>query len=141
MVRTFIGTYYRNLDNKGRLLLPAQLLGKERPALYLLRGFDGCVSVYVKEDYDALIESLRSLDFRNPEDRAYIRNVTASASPLKFDSVGRILLEKDVCREYGLETEITIIGVLDHFEIWDRKAYAAYVMSNGSFSSQANRRS
>ena len=141
MGRSFNGKYYRNLDNKGRLLLPSALLEKERPTLYVLSGFDGCLAVYPEEEYEELLAKLRNLDFRNPADRAYIRDVTSSTVKLKFDGAGRILLGKDICREYGFETEVTIIGVLDHFEIWDSASYSAYCLSNGLHSNQANRRS
>ena len=132
MVKMFFGKYNRSLDVKGRLLIPAKLLSENEESLYVLRGFDGCLSVYQEDAFKKFFEELQSMDYRNEEQRAYIRLAASSVNEMKIDSHGRILLGKQIQDEYGIGQDVTIIGVLDHFEIWDAKSYARYLVSHGS---------
>ena len=133
MGKIFFGSYPRSLDAKGRLLLPSALMGEEKPeALYILRGFDGCLSIYLPDRFASFVEELSRLDQHDPAARAYLRIATASMKELRLDSHGRILLGVDTLNEYGLGQEVLVNGVLDHLEVWDAKAYASYVLRNGS---------
>lgn len=133
MGKIFYGSYLRNLDEKGRLLLPSTLLkGEEVDRLYVLKGFDGCLSVYLPDEFSALMDELKHMDFRDPGQRAFVRLSLASIKELKFDSHGRVLLGADTLAEYGLGREILILGAMDHLEFWDKKAFAAYNLRNGA---------
>ena len=133
MGKTFFGSYPRNLDGKGRLLLPSALFGKELPtSLYILRGFDGCLSVYLQEGFDELLANLQTIDQRDPGERAYLRLVTSSMKELKVDAHGRVLLGVDTLAEYGLGDEVLVNGALDHIEIWDKAAFHSYLLHNGA---------
>ena len=47
----FFGTYQRNLDNKFRLQLPNKLVKEMPEHFYLLRGFEGALSIYEEKDF------------------------------------------------------------------------------------------
>lgn len=133
----FFGTYFRSLDSKGRLLLPSKLLeSAESMEFYILRGFDGCLSVYGKKAFEKLLNELQQMDYKDEESRAYIRMVSSSIQPLPLDSHNRVLLGKQTLDEYRIGKDITIIGVLDHFEIWDSLAYSSYQLTHLSDFSQ-----
>ena len=133
MGKIFYGSYLRSLDEKGRLLLPSALLkGEEADRLYVLRGFDGCLSVYLPDEFATLMDELKRMDYRDPGQRAFVRLSLSSIKELKFDSHGRVLLGADTLTEYGLGREILVLGALDHLEFWDKKAYAAYTLHNGA---------
>lgn len=127
----FFGTYKRVLDEKGRLLIPAKLFHEGCKRYFVLRGFEGCLSVYEEEDFDALMKKLAAMDYLDPEARRIIRLASASVCELPADIHGRVLLGKDLLRDYAIGHEITLIGVLDHFEIWDSTAYAKYDLAEG----------
>ena len=129
MGKLYFGNYTRSLDQKGRLQIPSPLLDEEAKELYILRGLDGCISVYGESSFQQHLAHLQTLDYRDPEQRAYIRLSSASMKKLSVDAHGRILLGKDLLREYGIETEVKIIGVLDHFEIWKPMGYAHYELA------------
>ena len=87
------------------------------------------------------MESLSQLDWNDETNRAYIRLATSSANEMKIDSHGRILIGREILGDYQLDRDVTVIGVLDHFEVWDAKAYAKYQLTHGSsFESLAPRR-
>lgn len=126
MGKKFFGSYPRSLDPKGRLLLPSKLGIGIGETLYLCRGLEGCIAVYREEDFDKLHEKLEALNFRDGDTRAYVRLVTSSIVDQEVDAHGRILIGKAMQEEYRLSGKLTILGVMDHLEIWDEKAYEAY---------------
>ena len=127
--KLYIGNYSRSLDEKGRLQIPPALFDDSAKELFILRGLDGCVSVYGEESFNELLGKLRQLDFLDEKQRAFIRLSSASMKRLKVDSHGRITIGKDVLAEYGIDTEVKIIGVIDHFEIWAPLGYAKYQLA------------
>ena len=125
----YFGTYDRSLDEKGRLQIPPKLLEREgENAFYLLKGFEGCISIFDQKGFDRYLQKLEELDFFDEETRGFIRQTAASIVPLKFDSHGRIQIGKAILDAYGIGRNVTVIGCLDHFEIWDPTAYASYAL-------------
>ena len=61
----------------------------------------------------------------------YVRLAASSINEMKIDSHGRILLGKQTLEEYAIGQDVTIIGALDHFEIWDSTAFASYLIRHG----------
>ncbi len=122
----FFGTYERTLDTKGRLQLPTKLVKEMPPCLYLLRGFEGAVSLYTEETFESYLASLSKLPYLDASARAYLRLATSSVERMEVDSHGRITLGSAITKRYSLGNNIVLIGVLDHMELWDQSAYEAY---------------
>lgn len=131
MVNVFFGSYSRNLDPKGRLLLPKELGIAPGEALYVMKGFEGCLSIYREGDFQEALSKLASLSYADSDNRAYVRLAASSMKKLPLDSVGRILLGRDTLKDYAIGKEVTLIGVIDHLELWDAAAYASYLLRNG----------
>lgn len=141
-VGNFFGTYSRTLDDKNRLQIPTKLVESMPSRFYVLRGFEGCLSVYPEENFQKLLANLQSLSFNDEANRAYIRMALSSACEMDVDSHGRIALTKQLVDDYKIGKNITIIGVLDHFEIWDEASYKQYLLTNSKdFESLAERTS
>lgn len=127
MGKMYFGTYRRTIDDKGRLQIPPKLLSdKDEKVLYVLKGFEGCLSVYSEQSYAELLGKLSSLSFTDPSSRAYIRVATASLVQMKIDGHGRISLGRELLDRYSIAGEVVLVGVLDHFEIWEPKHYDEY---------------
>jgi len=124
--KRYFGKFDRSLDTKGRLQVPPSLLVEGETQIYLLKGFEGCISMYSEESFNKLVDKLEGMDFLDENSRAYIRLVSASIVPMKLDAHGRITLGKAILEDYGISDKVTLIGVLDHFEIWDTDSYARY---------------
>ncbi len=126
----FFGTYERNLDAKNRLQLPSKLVKEVPEHFYLLRGFEGAISIYEENEFNAYLGNLEKMNFLSEKARTYMRLALSSVEVLDVDSHGRISLSASTMKRYKLSNEIIIIGVLDHFEIWDKKAYEDYQNKN-----------
>ena len=129
----FFGHYERNIDEKCRLPLPPKLVGKDLPAaFYALKGLDGCLSVYPREDFDRELDRLRRADYADPKKRAYVRLALDSALELLIDGRGRLVIPRDVARAHGLSGVVVILGTLDHFELWSQESYEKYLSAYAS---------
>ena len=133
--KMYFGTYRRTVDEKGRLQIPPKLLSdKNEKTLYVLKGFEGCLSVYPPEAFDALVAKLQSLSYTDEASRAYIRVASASIVEMTIDAHGRISLGKELLESYKIKGEVTLVGVIDHFEIWEPKLQQEYfAKASGEF--------
>lgn len=126
----FFGTYERCLDAKNRLQLPSKLVKETPEHFYLLRGFEGSISIYEENEFNAYLSNLEKMNYLNEKARTYMRLALSSVEVLDVDSHGRISLASSIMKRYKLSNEVVIIGVLDHFEIWDKNAYEDYQAKN-----------
>ena len=124
----FFGHYEHSLDEKGRLLLPRKIKEelKDNSSLYVLKGFEGCLSVYSEAEFLKLCEECEKISFNKKNSRDYLRAVLSSVVELNIDKVNRIQLPKDVLTRFHINRNVIIIGVGDHFEIWDNESYQRY---------------
>ncbi|MCQ9342277.1 division/cell wall cluster transcriptional repressor MraZ [Corynebacterium sp. 153RC1] len=122
----FLGTYTPKLDDKGRLTLPAKFRDDLAGGLMVTKGQDHSLAVYPREEFTARARKAAAVSRTNPEARAFIRNLAASADEQRPDSQGRITLSA-AHREYaGLTKECVVIGSVDFLEIWDAQAWERY---------------
>jgi MraZ protein len=131
-VGNFFGTYSRTLDEKNRLQLPSKLVEQKNGHYFVLRGFEGCLSIYEEAEFQKLLEKLQALDYLDETNRAYVRLAAASANELDVDSHGRLCLGQQLVDDYRIGKSVTVIGVLDHFEVWDATSYAKYLLEHSS---------
>lgn len=124
----FYGTYYHNLDAKGRLVVPATFRErlKELKTLYVLQGFDGALSIYPVAAYEKELAHLESLNYKDAATRSYARVLYSSIEMLEVDAAGRVTLSVRLLKKYGISSSVTVIGVGDHLEVWDSVKYEAY---------------
>lgn len=127
MGKQFIGRYNRSIDNKFRLQLPPKLVEEGESDFILSCGLDGCLSVYPRSSFDKLVEKMSEFDYLDEKKRAFVRLTSGSALPVSLDSHGRISIGKDVAEQFSLSNQVSIIGVLDHFEIWNPTLYMQYL--------------
>ena len=120
----FSGSTIRNLDPKGRLMLPPdfrELLaacGSENKVV--LNCLDGCVFAYpaprwkeIKAHLSSLVKSL------NPKLRGFGRKMTGNAMEVELDEQGRINIPRTHIDYAQLAHKVTILGQEERFEIWD----------------------
>lgn len=126
----FIGRYNYSLDDKGRLVIPSKYRAEISENLYLMKGFEGCVSIYKASDFEKKLNMLAEKDFEKKVNRTYQRLLLSTAVELPLDKAGRILIPTATLQKYSIEKEVVIVGLINHFEIWDAKAWDAYEKAN-----------
>ena len=138
----YFGYFEHTLDDKGRLSLPKRIKEGllENASLYVLKGFEGCLSVYNESEFNKLCQECEKISFNHKNSRSYLRIVLSSVVQLNLDKVGRIQLPSQILSKYNIKKDVVILGVGDHFEIWDSEIYKAYELdANENFESIAEK--
>jgi len=126
----FIGEYRHNIDTKGRLSIPAKLRNQCGDTVYVVRGNDGCLSLYTQEGWEQRYEEIRALSKKKKKNRMYTRLLTSGANECEFDKLGRINIPSNLRKDAELIKECVIIGVGDYIEIWSEKHWDDYYEEN-----------
>ena len=130
----FFGKYESNLDEKGRVVIPSKYREELGDKLYLIKGFEGCVSLYKEEDFINFIDNLKRLQYEKSKVRQYQRLLLESVVELTIDKHGRVLIPCRTLKEYEISSKVTIVGVINHLELWDSIKYDNYKKDNeGNF--------
>jgi MraZ protein len=121
----FLGEYDHTIDAKGRMAVPARFRAQMDRGAVISKGMGTCLSVYPMQRWEEksaeLVEGKNSDELRDFERRIY-----PSASEVELDSQGRIVIPARLRAYANLGNEVTVAGVRDHFEIWDRATWQAY---------------
>lgn len=135
------------MDGKGRIVLPANLR-KQIPdeagdKLIVNRGFDKCLTMYTKADWQKETEKLNGLNAFNKKDRLFIRIFNNGATEVQIDGASRILIPKKL-QEYAelgsdsKDNDLVVYAYENKIEIWSAKNYEAmFDMSADDFSELA----
>lgn len=116
---SLMGTYYHNIDAKGRLNFPTKLREILGVSFYVTKGIDSpCLTVYSQTEWDRLSEKISAV----PQTKAIMiqRWLFSGACEVTPDKQGRILIPQDLRMFAGLEKDIVVIGANNKAEIWDR---------------------
>ncbi len=121
---SFTGEYNYNIDQKGRLNIPAKfrkaLDPKNDNTFVITRGFDPSLIVYPLVEWKKVEQQLLLLSSIKNKDRNFVRSIVRYATISKYDSQGRIQIP-DILLEYGqIQKEVSIIGMINKIELWDR---------------------
>ena len=121
----FVGTHERQLDDKGRLALPASFRTHLGERCYLVAGEDQCVKVVPSDEFESMAADLKERVRTGEISRQYQRAVAASATPVTIDKQGRVNVEEKLRTFAGLVTEATVVvtGNFDVVEIWSPERF------------------
>lgn len=123
----FLGEFEVKADAKGRVKLPAALIRQigEGVSLNFVinRGFEDCLVLYTKEQWEVETEKLSALNPYDKRHRQFMRQYFRGATQLTADASDRILLPKQLAAYAGLGKEIILFAHMDKIEIWDKQRY------------------
>jgi transcriptional regulator MraZ len=119
----FLGQFQHNLDDKGRLMIPARFRELLAAGAFITQGFDKCLmvmtDVYFKEVYDRI----SAMNLADPMARLLRRLILSNAYPVEADKVGRILVPQNLRQVITLESEAIVAGQGEYFEVWTPAAW------------------
>jgi len=123
----FIGEFECKLDVKGRLMLPSGLRRQLDPAsqerFVLNRGFEKCLVLYPKTEWEVISSEVNKLNQYVKKNREFIRYFYRGATELGLDSTGRMLLPKRLLGYAGAEKEVVLFAYSNRIEVWDKDVY------------------
>lgn len=118
----FLGNFQHNLDDKGRLMIPARFRELLEGGAYITQGFDKCLMVLTEEYFKQVYERIEAMNLADPTARLLRRLILSNAYPVEVDKVGRILVPQNLRAFLGIATEgsseLTVAGQGEYFEVW-----------------------
>jgi transcriptional regulator MraZ len=114
----FLGSYQHNLDDKGRLMIPARYRETLDGGAYITQGFERCLMVMTGQYFRQVIDNLNTLSLTDPNARLLRRLVMATAFQVEIDKVGRVLVPQSLRTFAGLDGEAIVAGQGEYFEVW-----------------------
>ena len=121
----FVGAFERQLDDKGRLALPAAFRDRLGDFCYLAKGHDKSVTVVPGPTFEEEAE-LMATRVRNGEvSRDVLRALAGSAELVQLDKQGRVKVG-DALRQYAelpLAGGVVVAGSFDRLELWSPQRF------------------
>jgi len=115
----FLGQFQHNLDDKGRLMVPARYRDLLAAGAFITQGFDKCLMVMTDAYFQQVYERINSMNLADPTARMLRRLILSNAYPVEVDKVGRILVPQNLRQFLGITSgELTVAGQGDYFEVW-----------------------
>jgi len=121
-----IGTYYHNVDAKGRVFMPVKLREDLGERFMATRGVGKCLFVFSMEEFNRMAEKTKEIPLSNLPAQRFMRDFFSNACECEPDKQGRILLPQKLRDYIGVEKEAVIAGVLNRVEIWSKEGYESY---------------
>ena len=122
----FFGSFAHTLDEKGRLMIPRKMREELGYKVYIMKGFDGSLSVYTEANYQKLVEEYNRLPFSQQRNRDYLRVQFATTFEMDVDKLGRVQVPTALLNKFNISRNVIVLGIGDHIEIWDAKKYEEY---------------
>ncbi len=122
----FLGTYYHNLDEKGRVSVPKKFRQGLKEGSVVTKGLDGCLFIFPAEYWQELSQKIKNLPFGSKVARDFTRLMTYNAAPIEFDQLGRTRFPLPLANSINLHKEVVFVGALTRIEVWDRETYHQY---------------
>lgn len=122
----YFGSFAHNLDDKGRLMIPRKMREELGYKVYIMKGFEGSLSLYDESGYQKLVNEFTRLSFNQQKVRDYLRLQFASTYEMDVDKLGRVQLPAALLTKYSISKEVLVLGIGDHIEVWDKAKYEEY---------------
>lgn len=123
----FIGEFECKIDAKGRVMLPSGLRKQLDPAaqerFVLNRGFEKCLVLYPKNEWEEISSEVNKLNQYVKKNREFVRYFYRGASELGLDSTGRVLFPKRMLDYAAVEKDVVLFAYSNRIEVWDKSTY------------------
>jgi len=130
-VALLIGEFEQTIDAKHRLAISSALREQIHPdedgkQIILVLGPDRHLWLYPDLYYRRLVATLRRSPLPDRQTRR-IDLLFAMARVLKPDAQGRVVLPEKLMARAVISQKVTLVGVLDHIEIWPTDQWERHV--------------
>jgi len=122
----FQGASSLSLDAKGRLSMPTRhrdvLSAGSGGQLTVTKHPHGCLMLFPRPEWDKFRERIAALPMSA---QWWKRIFLGNAMDVELDGTGRVLISPELRAAAGLSREAILLGMGNHFELWDKAIYDA----------------
>ncbi|WP_284334921.1 division/cell wall cluster transcriptional repressor MraZ [Comamonas sp. NoAH] len=123
----FQGASSLNLDGKGRLSIPTRhrdaLISQAQGQITITKHPHGCLMLFPRSEWLLFRERIGQLPMQA---QWWKRIFLGNAMDVDMDGTGRVLVSPELRQAVGLEREVILLGMGNHFELWDKATYEAH---------------
>ncbi|NLG64029.1 MAG: division/cell wall cluster transcriptional repressor MraZ [Actinobacteria bacterium] len=125
-----VGEYEFTLDAKNRIAVPARLRSAFVDGIYITRWYEDSLAGFSPAEFERYLEEQAgATPPMSSKGRSQLRFLAAGAVADQLDRQGRVTIPARLLDYAAITREVTIVGVRDHIEIWERSAWARYLKS------------
>lgn len=143
IARTYYNGLYRHgVDDKRRVQIPAKWRPEESGVEFTMivwpKAQQGtCLRVLPPEEMAQLMAELDAMPSSNPNKTVLKRFIGSESVQVTVDKAGRICLPAEMAKAADIKDEVTIVGCMDKFEIWNPARYSNVKASDGVMAHEA----
>jgi MraZ protein len=115
----FLGQFQHNLDEKGRLMIPARYRELLAAGAFITQGFDKCLMVMTDVHFKDVYDRINAMNMADQNTRLLRRLILSNAYSVEIDRVGRILVPSNLRQVIELGSEAIVAGQGEYFEVWN----------------------
>jgi MraZ protein len=123
MSKSMKGTFYHNIDAKGRLIIPSKLRDALGSEFVVTSSFEGCLYLYSNEEWEKFTDKLDNLGNKKSTARNLKRFFRSNATDCEIDAQGRTVIPPQLRKDNGIEKEVVVVGNGEKAEIWSKEAW------------------
>jgi MraZ protein len=126
------GEFGINVDLKGRLHIPSEVrkaidVERDGDKFFIVVGENRHMWLYPDRVYENMVAKLTSKMAPGREVLKFDMLNFALARKVEPDKQNRLSLPPETVRRTGLGKEVTLVGMRDHLEVWDRVEWDQYI--------------
>ncbi len=134
--------YRHGVDQKRRVQIPAKWLPGDESVEFTLilwpKSKEGpCLRVLPPLEMAQLMESIDAMPNSDPNKTVLKRFIGSESVQIATDKTGRICLPEEMAKAAGITDEVTLVGLLDRFEIWNPERYQKVKASDAVMAQEA----
>ena len=134
----FMGEFHHNIDDKSRLVIPANFRCELGENFVITRGLEHCLYVYSTKEWESIVSKLRDLPFTKKDVRTFDRFFFSGANTCSLDKSGRIVLTSNQVEFASILKECVVVGASDRIEIWSKENWnKEFALNEGKISDLA----
>lgn len=122
-----MGEYDCKIDAKGRVMMPSalkkQITSEAQNTFVINRGFEKCLVIYPKTEWEAISQELNKLNLFSKKNRDFFRYFMRGATQLELDSTNRLLIPKNLLIYAGIAQDLVLFAYANRIEVWNKSTY------------------
>jgi MraZ protein len=120
----YLGSHLNQVDEKGRVTLPAAFRRESESASFvLIQVYKEALTLYPSDTWEGVERRMQEHLRRAPQRRLEFLALTANAQEVSPDKQGRILIPERLRTRADIQGEALLIGALDKIEIWSPERF------------------
>lgn len=129
----FQGNVNTSLDDKGRIIIPAQfrkhILPEANNTLNVTLGRDNCIWLFPSNEWIKVLHTIQSTNPYSDEEVEMRRRMLFHAKDIVLDSQHRLIVPLSLIEQTGIKKDVLMLGQIERIELWDPSAYDKYIKS------------